>query len=60
MTREDLSNREALQAHLETFNIYDLQRLLLCFQYELGSSTADKESVQEIIECIKNSISKVS
>lgn len=56
----DITEKTVLQKHLETFNIYDLQRLLKCFQYELGLPNADKESINEIIESIQNAIAKVS
>ena len=56
MTIDGLGNKLILEEHLKTFNIYDLQRLLACFQYELTTKNVDKESVNEIIDCIKCAI----
>ena len=59
MTKDGLDNRKTLQEHLNQFSIYDLQRLLDCFKYEYSLPNADKERINEIIECIKNAICRI-
>ena len=53
---EDIRKDESLKNHLSTFNIYDLERLKECFEYEYSIEPENRDAISEILKSIKTAI----
>lgn len=53
---EDIRKDESLKNHLSAFNIYDLERLKECFEYEYSIEPENRDAINEILDCIKTAI----
>ncbi len=49
---------ERLLNYIREFNIYDLERLKTCFEYELTIEPENKERIEQILNCINISIAE--
>ena len=50
--------KEMLTKHIEQFNIYDLERLKACFQYEYRIHPEKEACIREILDTISAEIEK--
>ena len=51
-----LEQKDYLLKHLSQFNIYDLERLQKCFEYELTIRPQDANEIQDILNHIQKAI----
>ncbi len=54
-----MADRDAdLSAYLSTFNVYDLERLKSCFEYEYSTRKDSKGDIKHIIDTIDEVLQK--
>ena len=61
-TTENIINTDdagqMLKRHIEQFNVYDLERLQTCFEYEYNIHPEKEESISEILTMIKEELTR--
>ena len=51
-------DHERLYEYIRDFNIYDLERLKVCFEYELKIEPENKDRIEEILGCINDALAE--